>query len=66
MERKVIAIHPALRDDIGDLVTRRPVPGRASSRSIRSCSSTTTGRRSIRRTTAACRSGRIRIAASRP
>jgi redox-sensitive bicupin YhaK (pirin superfamily) len=27
MERKVAAIHPALRDDIGDLVTRRPLPG---------------------------------------
>jgi hypothetical protein len=27
MERKVVATHPALRDDIGDLVTRRPLPG---------------------------------------
>jgi redox-sensitive bicupin YhaK (pirin superfamily) len=27
MERKVAAIHPATRDDIGDLVTRRPLPG---------------------------------------
>ena len=27
MERKVAAIHPAVRDDIGDLVTRRPLPG---------------------------------------
>lgn len=27
MERKVAAIHPAARDDIGDLVTRRPLPG---------------------------------------
>jgi len=26
--KPVIAIHPAMRDDIGDLVTRRPVPGR--------------------------------------
>lgn len=25
--RKVIALHPAHRDDIGDLVTRRPLPG---------------------------------------
>lgn len=25
--RTVVRIHPALRDDIGDLVTRRPVPG---------------------------------------
>jgi redox-sensitive bicupin YhaK (pirin superfamily) len=28
MERKVVALHPAVRDDIGDLVTRRPLPGR--------------------------------------
>ena len=27
MERSVTAIHPATRDDIGDLVTRRPLPG---------------------------------------
>ncbi|WP_270939198.1 pirin family protein [Falsiroseomonas oryzae] len=26
-DRAVIGIHPALRDDIGDLVTRRPLPG---------------------------------------
>lgn len=26
-DRTIQAIHPALRDDIGDLVTRRPVPG---------------------------------------
>jgi len=26
-ERAITRIHPALRDDIGDLVTRRPVPG---------------------------------------
>jgi redox-sensitive bicupin YhaK (pirin superfamily) len=26
-ERRVTALHPAIRDDIGDLVTRRPVPG---------------------------------------
>ncbi|HVJ03543.1 MAG TPA: pirin family protein [Sphingomonas sp.] len=26
-ERSVTGLHPALRDDIGDLVTRRPVPG---------------------------------------
>ena len=25
--RTILAIHPALRDDIGDLTTRRPVPG---------------------------------------
>lgn len=25
--RSILALHPALRDDIGDLVTRRPVPG---------------------------------------
>ena len=25
--RRVIAQHPAKRDDIGDLVTRRPLPG---------------------------------------
>lgn len=25
--RRVVALHPALRDDIGDLVTRRPLPG---------------------------------------
>eukprot|EP01037_Dinobryon_pediforme_P024334 gene24334-26100_t len=25
--RSVIALHPAHRDDIGDLVTRRPLPG---------------------------------------
>jgi redox-sensitive bicupin YhaK (pirin superfamily) len=27
MERRVKALHPAARDDIGDLVTRRPLPG---------------------------------------
>ena len=27
-DRSVIRTHPAMRDDIGDLVTRRPVPGR--------------------------------------
>jgi redox-sensitive bicupin YhaK (pirin superfamily) len=27
MTRTVTAVHPAYRDDIGDLVTRRPVPG---------------------------------------
>ena len=27
MERRIIAIHSATRDDIGDLVTRRPLPG---------------------------------------
>lgn len=27
MMREVVAVHPAHRDDIGDLVTRRPVPG---------------------------------------
>lgn len=26
-DRPVVRLHPALRDDIGDLVTRRPVPG---------------------------------------
>jgi quercetin 2,3-dioxygenase len=26
-ERRVVRTHPALRDDIGDLVTRRPLPG---------------------------------------
>ena len=26
-ERRVLRLHPALRDDIADLVTRRPVPG---------------------------------------
>ena len=26
-ERTILRLHPALRDDIGDLVTRRPVPG---------------------------------------
>lgn len=26
-DRHVLRLHPALRDDIGDLVTRRPVPG---------------------------------------
>ena len=25
--RPVVRLHPAHRDDIGDLVTRRPVPG---------------------------------------
>ena len=25
--RRVVAQHPAHRDDIGDLVTRRPLPG---------------------------------------
>jgi len=28
-ERAVVRLHPAYRDDIGDLVTRRPVPGPA-------------------------------------
>ncbi len=27
-DQPVIGLHPAVRDDIGDLVTRRPVPGR--------------------------------------
>lgn len=26
-ERAILSVHPAYRDDIGDLVTRRPVPG---------------------------------------
>src|SRR5690606_15363900 len=41
-------------------------PDPASSRSTRSCSSITTARRSIRRTTGGCRSARIRTAGSRP
>jgi redox-sensitive bicupin YhaK (pirin superfamily) len=27
MTRSILSVHPAYRDDIGDLVTRRPVPG---------------------------------------
>ena len=27
MRKTIVKLHPALRDDIGDLVTRRPVPG---------------------------------------
>ena len=51
MPRTVRNLHRAQRDDIADLLTRRPLPSRSIDDWIRSCSSTTTGRRPTRRTT---------------
>jgi hypothetical protein len=65
--RTLKRLHPAQRDDIADLVTRRPLPGPAIPQLDPFLFLNHHGPQVYPpRTTAACRSGRTRIAASRP
>ncbi len=58
--RRVVAQHPAHRDDIGDLVTRRPLPGPGVDQLDPFLFLNHHARRFTRPTTAGCPLGRTR------
>ena len=63
--RKLISLHRAMRDDIQDLTTRRPVPGPGLPQVDPFLFSTITAHRLTRPAIAGCPSVRTRIAGSR-